>query len=190
MSSFTVFILFICIIAILFLIINLFLAPHNSYSEKMSVFECGFHSFLQTRSPFSISFFIYGLLYLILDLELVLIYPYALSSYANNVYGLLVVLIFIIILTIGFIFELGKNALHISSRQNNFANKDSRPKKIISLISASNKSKINLPSSRRSYSTNNNKAFFEKVFYNKDAESPFAIVSNFFKLYPTTELAK
>lgn len=117
MSSFTVFILFICIIAILFLTINLLLAPHNSYSEKMSVFECGFHSFLQTRAPFSISFFIFGLLYLILDLEILLIYPYAMSSYVNNIYGLLIMLIFTIILTIGFIFEIGRGALKIPSKQ-------------------------------------------------------------------------
>ena len=118
MSSLTFFFLFVCIVAILFLAINLILAPRSPYSEKMSAFECGFHSFLQTRLPFSISFFIYGFLFLILDLEILLIYPYAVSSYVNGIYGLLIMLIFTIILTIGFIFEIGQGALQINSRQN------------------------------------------------------------------------
>ena len=117
MSSMTFFILFICIVAALFLVINLLLAPHNPYKEKVSAFECGFHSFLQTRLPFNISFFIYALLFLLFDLEILLIYPYAVSSYVNSVYGLVIVLIFTIILTIGFVFELGKGALQISNKQ-------------------------------------------------------------------------
>jgi|SRR6187551_565668 len=119
MSSMTIFILLICIIAILFLIINLVFAPHNPYQEKYSIFECGFHSFLgQNRTQFGIKFFIYALIYLLLDLEILLIFPLALSTYTNNIYGLSIALIFIIIVTIGFIFELGKNALKIDSRQN------------------------------------------------------------------------
>ena len=83
----------------------------------MSVFECGFHSFLQTRIPFNISFFLYGLLFLIFDLEILLIYPYVVSSYINDIYGLIIMLIFTLMLTLGFVFELGKNALKIDSRQ-------------------------------------------------------------------------
>ena len=81
MSSMSLFILIVCVIALLFLVINLILAPHNPYQEKYSIFECGFHSFLgQNRSQFSISFFIFALLFLLFDLEILLIYPYALSS--------------------------------------------------------------------------------------------------------------
>jgi NADH-ubiquinone oxidoreductase chain 3 len=118
MSSMSIFIVFVCIIALLFLIINLIFAPHNPYQEKYSIFECGFHSFLQTRLPFNITFFIYALVYLLLDLEILLIFPYAVSAYVNSIYGLSVALIFILVITIGFIFELGKGALKISSRQN------------------------------------------------------------------------
>lgn len=117
MSGMTLFILLVCIIALLFLGINLVFAPHNPYQEKDSAFECGFHSFLQSRSPFNIAFFIYALLYLLLDLEILLIFPYSVSAYTNEVYGLIGVLVFILIITAGFIFELGKGALNISSRQ-------------------------------------------------------------------------
>lgn len=118
MSSMTIFILFVAIIALLFLVINLIFAPHNPYQEKYSVFECGFHSFHQTRLPFNIGFFIYALVYLLLDLEVLLIFPFTVSEYVNNVYGLFVTLIFIFIITIGFVFELGKGALKISTKQN------------------------------------------------------------------------
>jgi NADH-ubiquinone oxidoreductase chain 3 len=114
----TIFIILVAIIALLFVAINFIFAPHNPYQEKYSIFECGFHSFLgQNRTQFGIKFFIYALVYLILDLEILLIYPFAVSEYVNNIYGLVIALIFIIIVTVGFVFELGKGALVIDSRQ-------------------------------------------------------------------------
>lgn len=97
----------------------------TTYQEKDSVFECGFHSFLgQNRTQFNISFFIFGLLFLLFDLEILLVYPYAVSAYTNGIYGLVIMLIFFLALTLGFAFELGKNALKIDSKQyNNLASK-------------------------------------------------------------------
>ena len=118
MSSMTLFMLVVVVIAILFLAINLIFAPHNPYQEKYSIFECGFHSFLgQNRTQFGVKFFIFALVYLLLDLEILLTFPFALSEYINDIYGLTVALMFIIIITIGFVFELGKSALKIDSRQ-------------------------------------------------------------------------
>src|SRR5437773_11114067 len=120
MINTTLFFIFIPLLAFILLIINLILAPHNPYREKDSVFECGFHSFLgQNRTQFSISFFIFALLFLLFDLEILLIYPYIVSAYSNSIYGLIIMLIFFFILTLGFVFELGKNALKINSRQIN-----------------------------------------------------------------------
>jgi NADH-ubiquinone oxidoreductase chain 3 len=59
----------------------------------------------------------YAIIYLILDLELVLLYPYALSTYENGIYGLVIMLIFTTVITIGFVYELGSGALEIDSRQ-------------------------------------------------------------------------
>src|SRR6201992_768142 len=118
MSSLTFFLIFIPILAFILLNVNLIFAPHNPYGEKKTTFECGFHSFLgQNRTQFSISFFIFGLLFLLFDLEILLIYPYTISAYDNGVYGLIIMLIFFILITVGLIFELGKKALNISSRQ-------------------------------------------------------------------------
>ncbi len=118
MSSITLFILFVSVIALLFLVLNLIFAPHNPYQEKYSIFECGFHSFLgQNRTQFGVKFFIFALLYLLLDLEILLTYPLALSGYTNNIYGLIITEGFVGIITLGFFFELGKSALKIDSRQ-------------------------------------------------------------------------
>jgi NADH-ubiquinone oxidoreductase chain 3 len=118
MTSTTFFIIFIPILSLILLFVNLLLAPHNPYQEKDSVFECGFHSFLgQNRTQFSVSFFIFGLLFLLFDLEIILIYPYSVSGYNNDIYGLAIMMIFFVLLTLGFVFELGKNALTIDSKQ-------------------------------------------------------------------------
>jgi NADH-ubiquinone oxidoreductase chain 3 len=125
MTSQTFFFVFIPILAIILLGVNLILAPHNPYEEKDSAFECGFHSFLgQNRSEFSISFFIFALLFLLFDLEILLVYPYVVSGYVNGIFGLIIMLLFFIILTLGFAFELGKNALSIESKQTSFIKKE------------------------------------------------------------------
>ena len=118
MSSMTFLFLFVSILALVFLIVNLILAPHNPYQEKYSIFECGFHSFLgQNRTQFGIKFFIFTLIYLLLDLEILLTFPYTVSEYINNIYSLIITLGFIGIITLGFVYELGKSALKINSRQ-------------------------------------------------------------------------
>src|ERR1700731_3122762 len=118
MTSLTFFFIFIPILALILLTINIVLSPHNPYQEKNSAFECGFHSFLgQNRTQFSISFFIFALLFLLFDLEILLVFPYVVSSYSNGVYGLMLMLVFFLALTLGFAFELGKNALKIDSKQ-------------------------------------------------------------------------
>ena len=121
MNSFVIYILFIIFIAILLLTLNFLLSYHNPYMEKKTAFECGFHSFLgQNRTQFTISFFIFALLFLLFDLEILLIYPYTVSAYNNSVYGLLIMLIFFLLLTGGLVFELGKKALTIYSKQKHF----------------------------------------------------------------------
>src|SRR3954462_1704503 len=118
MTTTTFFLFLIPVLGIILLSVNLILSPHNPYMEKKTAFECGFHSFLgQNRTQFSISFFIFALLFLLFDLEILLIYPYTISAYNNSAYGLLIMLIFFLLLTGGLVFELGKKALTIYSKQ-------------------------------------------------------------------------
>ena len=118
MTSTIFFFAFIPLLALILLAVNLIFAPHSPYMEKEAAFECGFSSFLgQNRTQFSISFFIFALLFLLFDLEILLVYPYLVSAYTNDVYGLAIMLMFLLALTLGFAFELGKKALSIDSRQ-------------------------------------------------------------------------
>lgn len=119
MTVFFNYVILIIIVSFVLLLINFMLASHNPYMEKKTAFECGFHSFLgQNRTQFTISFFIFALLFLLFDLEILLIYPYTISAYNNSAYGLLIMLIFFVLLTGGLVFELGKKALSIYSKQN------------------------------------------------------------------------
>src|SRR5690606_29431733 len=98
---------------IILLGLNLLLGPHNPYQEKKksSAFECGFSSYLyQSRSQFSILFVVLLNLQLIFDLEILLIYPYVVSVYNNEIYGLIVIVILLLVLTAGFVFEIGHGA--------------------------------------------------------------------------------
>ena len=118
MTSMIFFLIFVPILSTILLSVNFILAPHKPYKEKKTPFECGYHSFLwQNRTQFTISFFIFALLFLLFDLEILLVYPYVVSAYTNGIYGLVIMLIFFLALTLGFAFELGKNALKIDSRQ-------------------------------------------------------------------------
>ena len=118
MSSLTFIFVLVAILAILFLVLNSLLAPRDPNTAKESPFECGFSAYLgQNRAHFDVQFFLVALVYLLLDLEILIIYPFAMSGRENGVYGLIIVLIIISIITVGFIFELGKKALSINSRQ-------------------------------------------------------------------------
>lgn len=131
MSSIAFFLIFIPLLATILLSVNFILAPNNPYEEKKSVFECGFHSFLgQNRSEFNISFFIFALLFLLFDLEILLVYPYIVSNYVNGIYGLAIMLIFFLLLTLGFVFELGKNALSMDNMSPSISKKSEKITKL------------------------------------------------------------
>lgn len=118
MTSIMFFLIFIPILGLILLNLNFFLAPHKPYKEKKTPFECGYHSFTtQNRTPFTVSFFIFGILFLLFDLEITTAFPFVVSSNFNNPYGFSVLISFILILTLGFVFELGKNALKIDTKQ-------------------------------------------------------------------------
>jgi NADH:ubiquinone oxidoreductase subunit 3 (subunit A) len=73
--------------------------------EKVSVYECGFDPFHAPGEPFSIRFFLIGILFLVFDLEITYLFPWAMSSNIINLEGQLVVVIFLIVLTAGLVYE-------------------------------------------------------------------------------------
>ena len=102
------------LLAGLLLALNLLLAPHKPDEAKVSIYECGFQTIPgQTRSTFQIHFYIVGLLFLIFDLEILLLFPIAVCLYQVSTFGFSVAIIFFIVLTIGFVLEIGSGAISL-----------------------------------------------------------------------------
>ena len=79
--------------------------------EKVSVYECGFDPFHSPGEPFSIRFFLVAILFLVFDLEVAYLFPWAVATNLINLKGQAVVLLFILILILGLIYEWVKGGL-------------------------------------------------------------------------------
>lgn len=101
------------IVAIMLIFINYMLSNHNAYLEKDGPFECGFTSYQQSRSAFSVSFILVAILFLPFDLEISSILPFMINSYNNSLYGLIILLGFLFCLSIAFVYEINLNALKL-----------------------------------------------------------------------------
>ena len=108
-----IFILLIPVVSLVLLIVNILFSETNSYSDKTGPFECGLSSFTQTRIALTVSFILIAILFLPFDLEVTSLLPYSLALYHSNSYGLTIIILFLVLLTIGFIFEINNNALYI-----------------------------------------------------------------------------
>ena len=121
MNNLFIIIIFIPILSGLLLGLNLFFAVHRPDEAKVSQYECGFLPLPgQTRATFQIHFMIVALLFLIFDLEIILLFPLALSLYNVSTYGFTIAIIFFIVLTIGFILEIGSGAISLVNMDNKF----------------------------------------------------------------------
>ena len=109
--------IFVPILSGILLLLNFLLAPKNAYESKVSAYECGFSPIYgQTRNVFHINFFLVALLFLIFDLEILLLFPIAVTLYQVSIFGFSMVLIFFIVLTIGFILEIGSGSIKLVSK--------------------------------------------------------------------------
>nr|YP_010290146.1 NADH dehydrogenase subunit 3 [Ganoderma multipileum]ULO25593.1 NADH dehydrogenase subunit 3 [Ganoderma multipileum] len=116
MNNILMLFIFVPILAGILLLLNFLLAPKNAYESKVSAYECGFSPIYgQTRNVFHINFFLVALLFLIFDLEILLLFPIAVTLYQVSVFGFSMVLIFFIVLTIGFILEIGSGSIKLAS---------------------------------------------------------------------------
>lgn len=105
MSTLTIFIIFTPVLVLSLLLINFIAAISQPDSEKLSPYECGINPMSDARRKFSVQFFLVGLLFLIFDLEVIFLFPWALSLFHVSFYGFWVAIIFLVILTIGFVYE-------------------------------------------------------------------------------------
>lgn len=116
MNNLLMLFIFVPILAFILLALNVLLAPHRPDEAKVSAYECGFSPvYGQTRSTFQIHFYIVAMLFLVFDLEILLLFPLGVTLYQVSTYGFVVALIFFIVLTIGFVLEIGSGAISLTN---------------------------------------------------------------------------
>jgi len=114
LSSYFSIILFLFIALVLsvgFVFANFLAAPSNPDPEKLSAYECGFEAFDDSRMKFDVRFYLVAILFIIFDLEIAFLFPWAISLGNIGALGFWSMMIFISVLTIGFIYEWKKGAL-------------------------------------------------------------------------------
>ena len=94
-----------------FIILNFLFAPQNPDPEKLSAYECGFEAFSDSRMEFDVRFYLVAILFIIFDLEIAFLFPWAISLGQIGLFGYVSMMIFLFILTVGFIYEWKKGAL-------------------------------------------------------------------------------
>jgi NADH-quinone oxidoreductase subunit A len=109
--SIIIFLFIALLLSIGFVLINFLAAPNNPDPEKLSAYECGFEAFDDSRMEFDVRFYLVAILFIIFDLEIAFLFPWAITLGNTGVFGFWSMMIFLAVLTIGFIYEWKKGAL-------------------------------------------------------------------------------
>jgi len=87
------------------------IAKNKPDAEKLSAYECGFDAFADARSKFDVRFYLVAILFIIFDLEVAFLFPWAVSLGAIGMFGFWSMVIFLGVLTVGLVYEWNKGAL-------------------------------------------------------------------------------
>jgi len=98
-------------VAVIVISLGYFLGAHRPDSEKLSPYECGFESFEDARMKFDVRYYLVAILFIIFDLEIAFLFPWAIVLDQIGLFGFTSMAIFLGILVIGFIYEWKKGAL-------------------------------------------------------------------------------
>ena len=99
------------VLGLVLLVIPLILAPNNPDPEKLSAYECGFPAFDDARMKFDVRFYLVAILFIIFDLEVAFLFPWAVTFGKLGALGFWSMVVFLGVLTIGFAYEWKKGAL-------------------------------------------------------------------------------
>lgn len=99
------------LIGAVMMFIGFVLAPRRPDSEKLSPYECGFEAFEDSRMKFDVRYYLVAILFIIFDLEIAFLFPWAVVLKDIGMFGFLAMVLFLGILVIGFIYEWKKGAL-------------------------------------------------------------------------------
>ena len=94
-----------------FALLSGFVGPNKPDKEKLSAYECGFEPFEDARVKFDVRFYLVAILFIIFDLEVAFLFPWAISLSLIGLTGYFSMMLFLLILTVGFIYEWKKGAL-------------------------------------------------------------------------------
>ena len=94
-----------------FIVLNFLFSPKNPDPEKLSAYECGFEAFSDSRMEFDVRFYLVAILFIIFDLEIAFLFPWAVSLGNIGTLGFWSMMIFLFVLTVGFVYEWKKGAL-------------------------------------------------------------------------------
>tara|TARA_Y100000748_G_scaffold93122_1_gene77699 strand:- start:327 stop:695 length:369 start_codon:yes stop_codon:yes gene_type:complete len=109
--SIILFLIIALMISLAFIFVNFLFSPKNPDPEKLSAYECGFEPFNDSRMEFDVRFYLVAILFIIFDLEIAFLFPWAISLGNIGLLGFVSMMIFLFILTVGFVYEWKKGAL-------------------------------------------------------------------------------
>lgn len=98
-------------LAVMMIAASLLVGKRNPDPEKLSAYECGFDAFTDARNKFDVRFYLVTLLFIIFDLEIAFLFPWAVALKEIGVFGFWSMVLFLTVLTVGFIYEWKKGAL-------------------------------------------------------------------------------
>ncbi len=99
------------VVAVLAVVASYVVAPQRPDAEKLSAYECGFEAFGDARNKFDVRFYLVAILFIIFDLEVAFLFPWAVSFSGLGMLGFWSMMVFLALLTIGFVYEWKKGAL-------------------------------------------------------------------------------
>jgi NADH-quinone oxidoreductase subunit A len=106
--------IFMCLTLIMgsvFIVLGKLLGPSHPDAEKNSPYECGFEAFEDSRMKFDVRYYLVAILFIIFDLEIAFLFPWAIVLDQIGTFGLVAMAIFLSVLVVGFIYEWKKGAL-------------------------------------------------------------------------------
>ncbi len=109
--SIIIFLFLALVLSVGFIVINYISSPSNPDPEKLSAYECGFDAFDDSRMEFDVRFYLVAILFIIFDLEIAFLFPWAITLGTTGIFGFWSMMLFLGVLTIGFIYEWKKGAL-------------------------------------------------------------------------------
>jgi NADH-quinone oxidoreductase subunit A len=106
-----IFLIVACVIGCVLLTLGSLLGPKRPDSEKLSPYECGFEAFEDARTKFDVRYYLMAILFIVFDLEIAFMFPWAVVFKGLGLFGLIEMGVFIVLLLVGFVYVWKKGAL-------------------------------------------------------------------------------